>query len=129
MSRHLFADLPGARISMDLSVFGFTLLSSILTGLVFGVVPAWLASRADINDALKERSRGAITNSHHRARHALIVGEVAFAVVLLSGAGLLLRGIQRFVERDPGWRVDGLLTAQLNLQGAAYATPAQRLTF
>jgi putative ABC transport system permease protein len=129
MSRQLFTDLPGAQISIDLRVFGFALLSSLLTGLVFGTFPAWLASRPDIDHALKKRARGATTTPHHRARHGLIVGEVAFAVVLLAGAGLLVRGIQRFVERDPGWRVDGLLTAQVNLQGTAYATPAQRLTF
>jgi len=128
MSRELFPDLPGARITMDFTVFGFALLSSILTGLAFGTIPAWLASRADVNQVLKEQGRG-VTASHHRTRHALIVGEVAFAVVLLSGAGLLLTGIKRFVDRDPGWRVDGLLTGSLNLQGPAYATPAQRLTF
>jgi putative ABC transport system permease protein len=129
ISRQLFRDLPGAQVTLDLTVFGFALLGSILTGMAFGTIPAWLASRADVNRALKEQGRGATTRSHYRARHALIVGEVAFAVVLLSGAGLLLRGIQRFVERDPGWRVDGLLSGQLNLQGSAYATPAQRLTF
>ena len=129
ISRQLFRDLPGARVALDLSVFGFALVSSVLTGFVFGAIPAWLASRADVNLALKKQTRGAMTNSHHRTRHALIIGEVAFAVVLLSGAGLLLRGIQRFVNRDAGWRVDGLLTAQLNLQGPAYASPAQRLQF
>jgi predicted permease len=129
ISRYLFRDLPGGQVTLDLNVFGFALFCSILTGLIFGTIPAWLASRPNVNRALKEQTRGAATNSHHRARHALIVGEVAFAVILLSGAGLLLRGIQRFVERDPGWRVDGLLTAQLNLQGPTYATPAQRLSF
>src|SRR6185436_11800814 len=95
---------------------------------IFGTVPAWLASRPNVIPALKERTRGA-TARHYRARHALIVGEVAFAIVLLSGAGLLLRGIQRFVDRDPGWRVDELLTAQLGQLGPSYAAAAQRLTF
>src|SRR5207302_8118901 len=129
ISRCLFRDLPGGQVTLDLRDFGIALLCSILTGLIFGTIPAWLASRPDVNRALKEQTRGATTNSHYRTRHALIVGEVAFAVILLSGAGLLLRGIQRFVERDPGWRVDGLLTAQLNLQGPTYAAPAQRLSF
>jgi predicted permease len=115
-------------MSVDINVFGFALLCSVLTGLLFGTIPAWLASRPDVNTALKEQARGT-TASSLRIRHGLILVEVVFAVVLLSGAALLLRGIERFLGSDPGWQVDGLLAAQLNLQGPAYATPAQRLTF
>jgi predicted permease len=57
------------------------------------------------------------------------VSEVAFALVLLAGSGLFLRGLQRFSERDPGWRVDGLVTAQLGFRGPNYVTPAQRVAF
>jgi predicted permease len=128
ISRQLFQDLPGARVSVDGNVFGFALFCSALTGLLFGTIPAWLASRPDVNLALKEHARGT-TASSSRMRHGLILVEVVFAVVLLSGAALLLRGIERFLGSDPGWQVDGLLTSQLNLQGPAYATPAQRLTF
>jgi putative ABC transport system permease protein len=130
ISRRLFSELPGAQVSLDLKVFGFALLVSVLTGLIFGTVPAWLASRADVNQALKESPRGSTAGrSQHRLRHALIVGEVAFALILLAGAGLFLRGLQRFANLDPGWRVDGLLTAQIGLQGANYANPPQRLAF
>jgi putative ABC transport system permease protein len=129
ISRRLFSELPGAHVTLDFKVFGFALLASVLTGLVFGTVPAWLASRADVNQALKDSPRGSTAGSHHRLRHALIVGEVAFALVLLAGAGLFLRGLQRFTNLDPGWRVDGLVTAQIGLQGANYAAPAQRLAF
>jgi predicted permease len=130
ISRRLFAELPGARVTLDFKVFGFALLISVLTGLIFGVVPAWLASRADVNQTLKESPRGStMGRSQHRLRHTLIVGEVAFALVLLAGAGLFLRGLQRFANLDPGWRVDGLLTAQLSLRGTNYSTPAQRLSF
>jgi predicted permease len=59
----------------------------------------------------------------------LIVGEVAFTLVLLTGAGLFLRGLHRFANLDPGWRVDGLLTAQMAVLGSNYATPVQRTTF
>ena len=114
---------------MDFTVFGFAFLISLLTGVLFGTVPAWLASRADVNLALKESPRGSTSGSHHRLRHALIVGEVAFAVILLAGAGLFLRGLQRFESLDHGWRPDGLLTGQLGLQGQRYRTPEQRLTF
>jgi predicted permease len=59
----------------------------------------------------------------------LIIGEVAFALVLLTGAGLFLLGLRRFANLDPGWRVDGLLSARIGLRGANYATPAQRNAF
>jgi len=126
----LFNELPGAKVSLDFSVFGFALLCSVLTGLIFGAVPAWLASRADVNQALRENVRGSSAGrSHQRLRSALIVGEVAFALILLTGAGLFLRGLQRFANFDPGWRVDGLLTAQISLVGANYDTEAKRRPF
>ena len=129
INSRLFADLPGASVQLDLNVFGFTLVCSLLTGVGFGTLPAWLASRADVNQALKESPRGSTTSSHHRLRYALIVGEVAFALVLLTGAGLFLRGLQRFESMDHGWRVDGLLTAQLGIRGERYAAPPQRVAF
>jgi predicted permease len=130
ISQRLFKELPGARVTLDFSVFGFALLCSLATGLIFGTVPAWLASRTDLNQALRQNVRGSTASrSHNRLRHALIVSEVAFAVVLLSGAGLFLRGLQRFDHLDPGWRVDGLLMAQISLQGDNYSSSAQRATF
>ncbi len=130
ISRRLFTDLPGAKVSLDFKVFGFALFCSVLTGLIFGTVPAWLASRADVNQALKENVRGSNSGrSHQRLRSALIVGEVAFALILLTGAGLFLRGLQRFVNLDPGWRVDGLVTAQVSLPRTKYATDDQRRDF
>lgn len=130
ISKYLFANLPGANVTLDLKVFGFALLCSLLTGVLFGTMPAWLASRADINQALRESSRGSTTSrSQHRLRHTLIVGEVAFAMVLLAAAGLFLRGLQRFINSDPGWQVDGLVTAQMNLRGEKYAKDPQRVAF
>lgn len=130
ISRRLFVDLPGAKVTLDFRVFGFALLCSVLTGLIFGTVPAWLASRADVNQALRENVRGSSAGrSHQRLRSALIVGEVAFALILLTGAGLFLRGLQRFANLDPGWRVDGLVTAQISLPRTKYTTDEQRRTF
>ena len=129
MNRRLFTDLPLARVTLDVRVFAFTLMCAVLTGLLFGAVPALLASRADMNHALSDRPRGSTSSSHSRFQHALIVSEVAFALVLLTGAGLFLRGLQRFGQRDPGWRVDGLVTAQFGLRGPDYATPQQRGAF
>jgi len=130
ISARLFTDLPGARVQLDYKVFGFALLCSLVTGVLFGTVPAWLASRADVNLALRENSRGSTAGrSQHRLRHTLIVGEVAFAMVLLAAAGLFLRGLQRFINADPGWQVDGLVTAQMSLRGEKYKDDKQRLAF
>ena len=130
ISVRLFSDLPGANVQLDYKVFGFALLCSLLTGVLFGTVPAWLASRADVNLALRENSRGSTAGrSQHRLRHTLIVGEVAFAMVLLAAAGLFLRGLQRFINADPGWQVDGLVTAQTSLRGQKYTDDKQRVVF
>ena len=130
ISNRLFTDLPGASVQLDYKVFGFALLCSLVTGVLFGTVPAWLASRADVNLALRENSRGSTAGrSQHRLRHTLIVGEVAFAMVLLAAAGLFLRGLQRFINADPGWNVDGLVTANMSLRGDKYKEDKQRLAF
>ena len=130
ISKYLFANLPGANVALDLKVFAFAFLCSLLTGVLFGTMPAWLASRADVNQALRENSRGSTAGrSQHRLRHTLIVGEVAFAMVLLAAAGLFLRGLQRFINSDPGWRVDGLITAQMSLRGEKYDKDPQRVAF
>jgi predicted permease len=128
ISARLLSDLPGAAFAVDFRVFGFALLCAVATGLAFGIAPAWLASRVDLNHTLKDTARGTTTGSR-RLRHALVVGEVAFALILLTGAALFLRGIQRFSQRDPGWRVEGVLTGRLALAGPRYAAPPQRLAF
>ena len=127
ISLRLLSDLPGAAFEIDYRVFGFALFCAVATGVAFGIAPAWLASRVDLNHTLKDTARGTTTGSR-RLRHALVVGEVAFALILLTGAALFLRGIQRFTERDPGWRVEGVLTGRLALVGR-YAAPPQRLVF
>src|SRR5262249_22435097 len=102
ISRRLFSELPGAKVTLDFRVFGFALLASALTGLIFGTVPAWLASRADVNQALRENLRGSSAGrSHQRLRIALIVGAVAFALILLAAACRLRRALRRFANLDP----------------------------
>jgi predicted permease len=105
-----------AAIPLDWSVLGFALAVSFAAGLLAGAVPAWLASRTDVNSSLKQQSRGATGDrSRHRLRNSLIVAELAFALVLLAGASFFIRGLQRFAARDPGWRTAGLLTGSLTL--------------
>ena len=130
ISNRMFTDLPGASVQLDYKVFGFALLISLVTGVLFGTVPAWFASRTDLNLALRDNARGSTAGrSQHRLRHSLIVGEVAFAMVLLAAAGLFLRGLYRFINSDPGWRVDGLVTAQVTLRGEKYSDDKKVIVF
>jgi predicted permease len=130
ISNQLFANLPGAEVGLDMKVFAFAFACSLLTGVLFGTMPAWFASRADINQAVRENARGTTAGrSQNRLRHLLIIGEVAFAMILLAAAALFLRGLQRFINSDPGWSVDGLVTAQMSLRGERYAKDAQVVAF
>jgi putative ABC transport system permease protein len=126
----IWGDHVGLELPLDGRVLGFTFAVSLLTGLAFGVAPAWLAAGANVGETLKPGARGSTSGpAQQRVRHALIVAEVALALVLLSGAGFFLRGLQRFATREPGWRTDGLLTAYVSLKGQTYATTAAREAF
>src|SRR5574341_1195272 len=117
----------GVAVPLDSTVMGFTAPITLLTGLAFGTAPAWLGSRTDVNEALKQGSRGTTAHgSHNCLRHALIVAEVALALVLLTGAGLFINGLRRFTHSDPGWRVEGLLTGFVNLPDKKYGTDDSR---
>jgi predicted permease len=130
VGKRLFSALPGVGISLDMRVFSFALTCSVLTGLLFGAVPAGVASRTDVNDALKDHLRGAtVSRTHHNLRSALIVGEIGFALVLLTGAGLFISGLERFLQLSPGWRVDGLVLGHLTLKGTNYNRSFQRNIF
>ena len=125
-----YADLPGVRITMDPISLMFAFGCAVLTGVIFGVVPAWLASRADINDVLKQSTQSSVSSrTPHRLRHALIVAEIAFALVTLAGSVSLIRGLQRLTGIDPGWRADGVISARINLVGARYAAQPPRMEF
>ncbi len=115
-SRFLVDGAPGLALPLDLRALGFALLLSATTGVLFGLLPAWLAARADVGDALKQGARGATAaRGQHRVRHVLIVAEVALALVLLASAAFFVGGLQRFAQRDLGWRSDGLLTASFDI--------------
>jgi putative ABC transport system permease protein len=124
------SDQVGYAVPLDYRVLGFALIISIASGVAFGLLPAWLASRTDVNDALKQGSRGtSASRTQHRLRHTLIVAEVAIALVLLAGAGFFIRGLQRFADRDSGWRPDGLLAGYVSLQMPKYAQEPKRIDF
>ena len=118
------------KIGIDLSVLGFTLMASLVTGIIFGLVPALQASKQDLNLALKEGGRSAMSNAkQHRLSNVLVVAEMAMALVLLVGAGLLMRSFVRLLDVNPGFVTENALTMQIALQGAAYAQPQQRIAF
>jgi putative ABC transport system permease protein len=116
-----------ASITIDLRVLGFTLLITLVTGLLFGLLPALRFSRTDLNVSLKEGGRGG--GSHGRGlRGALLVGEVALAIVLLVGAGLLIRSFAKLLDVDPGYRPENLLTARIALP-PRYSDNSRRAQF
>jgi putative ABC transport system permease protein len=114
-------NLPRAyEIRLDIRVAGFTLLVSLLTGIVFGLLPALQASKIDIGETLKEGGRDAAGLLRRRLRGFLVVGEVALAFVLLIGAGLLIRSFARLTEVDPGIDPRSILTMDILLPFAKY---------
>lgn len=117
-------------LELDVRVLTFALTATALSGLAFGLLPAWRVSRVDINRTLKQGTRGMTQDrAQHRIQHALIVGEMALALILLAGAGLLMNGLHRFTQRDPGWRVAGFSTGYLNLPDKTYVDDAARAAF
>jgi putative ABC transport system permease protein len=110
------ASLPAMHgIGIDAWVLAFTFGVSVVTGLVFGLAPAFQAWRTDVNAALKGESRGDTGGHRNRLRHLLVVSEVALALVLLIGAGLLIKSFSRLMEVNAGFRTDGVLTFQVTL--------------
>lgn len=116
--------------TVDGRVLAFTLVTSISTGLLFGIFPALQLSRVGVSESLKEAGRGAGTGlRHNRIRRVLVVGEVTLAVVLLTGAGLLLESLLRLERVDLGYDPRGVLTFTINLPGIRYSAPNRAAGF
>jgi predicted permease len=116
-------------VAIDPRVLGFTILISLLTGLIFGLAPAIQSSSFSPNETLKEGGRDPVAGRGNRIRGGLIVAEVAISLVLLIGAGLLINSFLRLRNVDPGFRSDHLLTMRVFLPQTKYAQPAQRAAF
>ena len=109
------------RAGLDLPVLAYTLGLTLVTGLLLGLAPALTASRRALNDAMRDGGRGASPSRRaNRLREAFTVVEVALALVLLAGAGLLLKSFSRLMAVDPGFRAEHVLTANLSLPGDRY---------
>jgi putative ABC transport system permease protein len=114
-------------IHMDSAVFLFVFAVSLLTGIVFGLVPAWSAARANVSDSLREGTKTSGSGSpRSRLRNVLVASEFALALVLLVGAGLLIKGFWRLRSVDPGFDSANVMTFYLSLPATNYAeTPKQ----
>ena len=119
-----------AEARIDARLFLFALGVSLATGILFGIAPAIQISGANLNAALTEVGRGGTTGRSGRMmRSALVVAEVALAVVVLIGAGLLMRSFVRLRSADPGFQPSGLLTLRVPLAGGRNAAPDRRIAF
>jgi putative ABC transport system permease protein len=106
---------PIESIPMDGRVFAFALLISGLTGVLFGIAPALSALRGDVNEPLKEGGRSASTSGRNSLRHVLVASEVALALMVLCGAGLMIKSMTRLLGVDPGLNPKNVLTMQLSV--------------
>jgi len=121
--------IPRSReIGLDNRVLIFTIAVSALTGIIFGLVPALQASKPDLNETLKDAGRGS-TGSRHLVRSGLVVGEVALTLVLLIGAGLMIRSFVRLQQVDPGFSTERLLTFNILLPQKKYPEDPQKINF
>ena len=108
----------------------FTLIVSVITGLLFGMVPALQSTKTNLNEALKEGGKGSSGKaSHNRARNVLVVAEVALSLVLLIGAGLMIRSFVAMLRSDFGVNSSNVLTMQVSLPNEKYAKPETRTSF
>jgi putative ABC transport system permease protein len=118
-----------AEIGLDRNVLLFTLGVSVLTGIVFGLAPAFQTSNVNLHDTLKEGGRSGKGGVRRGVRNALVVAEMAFAVILLVGAGLLIRSFVQLQQVNPGFEPRGVLAMQVSLPGSKYREGAQRASF
>jgi predicted permease len=123
--------LPRAsRVAVDSRALAFTCGLAVVTGVCFGLAPAFQAARVDLNHTLKDSGRGTSEGRHRqRLRGALVVGELAIALVLLAGAGLLMRSFARLQSVKPGFRPENALAATVSLPPKKYESEAQRAAF
>lgn len=119
----------GFSVGIDWRVWTFAGVSVLVTALVAGTAPAWLRGREPLAQVLRRGGRGSTDRGQPRLRTALVVVQMGLALVLLMGAGLFARGLERMVVANPGWQVDGLLIGAVTLKGNRYNEPAARVAY
>ncbi|MGE5243032.1 MAG: ABC transporter permease [Betaproteobacteria bacterium] len=124
------AQLAGVSASLDGRVLFFTLVVSLLTGVGFGLAPALRASRPDLEGWLRaDGARNTASAGHAAVRNGLVIAQVALSLLLLVGAGLLIRSFSRLLRADPGFEPGHVLTMNVSLPTSRYSTPAQQVAF
>jgi predicted permease len=122
--------IPGLEtIGVDWRTLAFTFGVSMLTGVLFGVLPALQISRTDLNQALKDGGKGAAGGGRRNLSRTLVMIEVALAVIVLVSAGLLVRSFQKLLRVDPGFRADHLLSLKIELSPSRYQKDGQARDF
>jgi predicted permease len=122
--------LPFLRsLQIDSGILAFSFGLSLLTGLIFGLAPALQSSRPDLNEVLKEGGRNTTGSSGHRLRSVLVTTEIALAVVLLVGAGLMMKSLLRLVQSDVGFNPQNVLTMTIVLPTAKYTDANKQVEF
>jgi putative ABC transport system permease protein len=116
-------------VKVDARVLGFTLFVSLLTCLLFGLAPAWQAARVKVQLALKESAKGSSGRKHRRLRESFAVAEIVFALVLLAGAGLLIRSFVRVLDTRPGFESRNMLTMVIPVSSAKKYNTTSVLAF
>jgi putative ABC transport system permease protein len=121
---------PGNPVRLDWHVLAFTALLAIASAVLFGLAPAWRATRLDLNEALKESGQSASQSGTMRLGVSLVIaGEVGLSLVLLAGAGLLIQSLVRLAATPLGFRSDHLLTASVRLPKNRYNAPNEKVQF
>ncbi|HVP55858.1 MAG TPA: ABC transporter permease [Candidatus Eisenbacteria bacterium] len=117
-------------IEVEWPVMAFTAAVSLLTGVIFGIAPAWQAGHVDVQDELRGAGRGGGENRHHqRLRNVLVGSEFALALLLLTGAGLMIRTLYALQSIDPGFNPHHVLSAVVSVAGSQEAEPGRRAAF
>jgi putative ABC transport system permease protein len=116
-------------LGLDTGILAFSFGLSLVTGLIFGLAPALQSSRLDLNDVLKEGGRHASGTASHRLRSALVVSEIALAVVLLVGAGLTTKSLWRLLNTNIGFNTENVMTMTIVVPPTKYTDPNQQINF
>ncbi len=116
-------------ITLNSGVLIFNLVLSLATGILFGLAPAWQAWKTNVNDTMKEASRSHSSSGHQRLRGLFVISEVALTLVLLVGAGLMIRSFQQLRTANPGFDSHNVLTVRIALSDQQYATPEKQAAF
>ncbi|HEX8140375.1 MAG TPA: ABC transporter permease [Pyrinomonadaceae bacterium] len=116
-------------VRMDSRVLVFTCAVVMLTGILFGLAPALRGSHVRLNETLKEGGRSLINSGHQRLRNLLVVAEIALSLVLLIGAGLLIRSFMRVQQVEPGFTTGNIISMRLSVAGTSYAEEPRRSLF